>query len=191
MSIAERLQEQQKSCQHWLEKFQKIFNSFGQFDPKGGLQQVQQLLEDGGQLELKLKELHELQIHQRELNEWKRVTARIFDQSQNAGEPVTLEQLEKHIKDTVDITEGANPKYIQLLQALKDLATIWKIKARTLLKIRPNESMHSHQGASYQQRQALGRGEELDNTAMFGASMSDSQIQQNEAPVEGRHEHAE
>jgi hypothetical protein len=89
-----------------------LFNSVGQFDPRGGLQEVRDLLEEGERLELKLKELHELQIHQRDLNDWKRVTARIFDQTHASGEPVTLEQLEKHIKDTLDITEGANPQYV-------------------------------------------------------------------------------
>jgi len=79
--MAEKLQEQQKSCQNWLDKFQKIFNAVGQFDPKGGLEQVEELLTEGEQLELKLKELHELQIHQKDLNEWKRITARIFDQT--------------------------------------------------------------------------------------------------------------
>lgn len=49
------------------------------------------MLEEGELLELKLRELHDLQIHQRDLNDWKRVTARIFDTSHSSGEPVTLE----------------------------------------------------------------------------------------------------
>lgn len=75
------------------------------------------------------------------MSEWKRASSLIFDSSKQ----ITLEQLEKHIKDTIDITDGANQNYIMLLKSLKDLATMWKIKAKTILKIRPNENMNSFQ----------------------------------------------
>jgi hypothetical protein len=48
-----------------------------------------------------------------------------------------LDQLKKHIKDTIEITEYANKKLIELLESLKEMATIWKIFAKTILKIRP------------------------------------------------------
>ena len=50
---------------------------------------------------------------------------------------MTLDQLEKHIKETNQMTEGANIHYLELLQSLKELATIWRIKAKTILRIRP------------------------------------------------------
>ena len=67
---------------------------------------------------------------------WNKVTAQIFNNSKT----ITLDQLKKHIKDTIDITEGANPKLIELLESLKEIATCWKIFAKTILKIRTIEN---------------------------------------------------
>ena len=51
--------------------------------------------------------------------------------------------MKKHIKDTIEITEFANKNLIELLESLKEIATIWKIFAKTILKIRPLElSLH-------------------------------------------------
>lgn len=62
------------------------------------------MLLEGEQLDLKLKELVDLQVHQKETNEWNKTTAAIFDESKS----ISLDQLKKHIKDTVEITEGSN-----------------------------------------------------------------------------------
>ena len=52
--------------------------------------------------------------------------------------------------------------------------------------------MHSHQATSFQQRQLTAKGEDHgDNVAMQGTSMSDSQIQQYEAPIDCKNEKAE
>ena len=43
--------------------------------------------------------------------------------------------------DNSEFSEGANKAYSDLLASLKELATIWKIKAKTVLKIRPIDNM--------------------------------------------------
>lgn len=50
------------------------------------------------------------------MNDWKCITTLIFNNSKS----ITLDQLDKHIKDTRDITDGANYKYIELLLTLKE-----------------------------------------------------------------------
>jgi len=59
----------------------------------------------------------------------------------NCSKTVTLDQLKKHIKDTIDITENNKPELVEILESLRDTATIWKIFANTLLKVRPIENM--------------------------------------------------
>ena len=61
----------------------------------------------------------------------------------NNSKSVTLDQLKKHIRDSHDIMEGGNPIFIELLESLKEITTIWKIFARTILKIRPIENFNS------------------------------------------------
>jgi len=72
----------------------------------------------------------------KETNEWNQMTSIILNNSKT----VTLEQLKKHIKDTIEITENNNIELLDLLDALKNTATIWKIFANTILKIRPVEN---------------------------------------------------
>ena len=72
----------------------------------------------------------------KETNEWNQMTSMILNNSKT----VTLEQLKKHIKDTIEITENNNIELLDLLDALKNTATIWKIFANTILKIRPVEN---------------------------------------------------
>ena len=97
---------------------------------------IQDLLLQGEALELKLKEYVDLQIHQKETYEWNHTTNQIFNHSKT----ITLDQLKKHIKDTIDITENGNKPLIELLESLKDTVTFWKIFANTILKIRPIEN---------------------------------------------------
>jgi len=81
----------------------------------------------------------DLQVHQKETHDWNKTTSQIFNNSKT----ISLDQLKKHIKDTIEITEFANKKLIELLESLKEIATIWKIFAKTILKIRPLElSLH-------------------------------------------------
>jgi hypothetical protein len=77
-----------------------------------------------------------LQVHQKETHEWNKVTIQIFNNSKT----ITLDQLKKHKKDTIEITENANTKLIELLESLKEIATIWKIFAKAILKIRTIEN---------------------------------------------------
>ena len=58
--FANKLIDQQKACQLWLDKFQELFNKNEQFEPKGGNQQIDKLLSEGQSLELKLKEYVDL-----------------------------------------------------------------------------------------------------------------------------------
>ena len=75
-------------------------------------------------------------MHQKETYNWNNTTTEIFNNSKT----VTLEQLKKHKKDTIEITEMANTKFIELLDSLKEIATVWKIFAKAILKIRPIEN---------------------------------------------------
>ena len=61
--FASKLIEQQQACQNWLDKFQELFNRNEQFEPKGGNEQIDDLLKEGESLELKLKEYVDLQVH--------------------------------------------------------------------------------------------------------------------------------
>ena len=54
---------------------------------------------------------------------------------------VYLDKFEKHIKDTCDLSDNSNPNLVGMLESLKDLTTVWKIKAKTILKIRPLENI--------------------------------------------------
>lgn len=72
---------------------------------------MKQLLLEGDSLDLKLKEYYELSTHQKDMNDWKSMISLIFNNSKT----VSLEQLDKHIKDSKDITDGANKNYIELL----------------------------------------------------------------------------
>ena len=73
------------------------------------------------------------------MTEWKKMIVQIFDDSKS----VSLDQLDKHIKETNNLTDGQNKPYQDLLASLKELATIWKIKAKTVLKIRPIDNMQT------------------------------------------------
>lgn len=75
-------------------------------------------------------------MHQKETSEWNKMTERIFDNSKS----VSLDQLKKHIKDTIDITDNNSSALVDVLEALKETATFWKIFANTILKIRPIEN---------------------------------------------------
>lgn len=52
--LARQLKSQMEACQQWKVQFDEIFNSLDQFDPKNGLTQVQELLEHGERLDLRL-----------------------------------------------------------------------------------------------------------------------------------------
>lgn len=54
---------------------------------------------------------------------------------------MTLEQLERHIKDTNKLTDRGNVAYCNLLESLRELATIWKIRAKTIIKLRPIDNL--------------------------------------------------
>lgn len=57
-------------CLNWLNKFNEIFNSQDQFEPKGGLRQIESLIQEGAELDIQLKEYIDLQTHQKEMVEW-------------------------------------------------------------------------------------------------------------------------
>jgi|TARA_B110000285_G_C14930801_1_gene517224 hypothetical protein len=84
-TLFEKLIVQQTSCQRWLDKFNDCFNSMGHFEPKGGQSQIQELLNEGEELDLKLKEYVDLQVHQRETNEWNKTTQMIFNNSKTVS----------------------------------------------------------------------------------------------------------
>jgi len=65
------------------------------------------------------------------------MTEQIF----NGSKSVSLDQLKKHIKDTLDIAESGNEALLNVLESLKETATTWKVFANTLLKVRPIENM--------------------------------------------------
>lgn len=98
---------------------------------------INKLIREGQALELKLKEFVDLQVHQKETTEWSNQTSEIF----SANKSVTLDQLIKHIKDTRDITDNNCKPLLDVLEALKETATYWKIFANTILKIRPIENI--------------------------------------------------
>ena len=86
-NLHKKLIVQQASCQKWLDKFNDCFNMMGHFEPKGGQSQIQELLNEGEELDLKLKEFVDLQVHQKETNEWNKTTHMIFNNSKT----ITLE----------------------------------------------------------------------------------------------------
>lgn len=86
---------------------------------------------------MRLQEYVNLRDHLGDITEWKRTIVSIFNDSKT----VSLDQLDRHIKETNNLTHGANKAYSDLLASLKELATIWKIKAKTVLKIRPIDNM--------------------------------------------------
>ena len=72
----------------------------------------------------------------------------------HGNKEVGLDQLKKHIKDTIDSDYGS-PELLSLLESLKSSATHWKILANTIIKIRNIENI----GAivqSYKETKLLG-----------------------------------
>lgn len=78
------------------------------------------------------------------MSEWKSIIKQIF-----GSDTITLEALDRHIRETNSLSDRANPDYCNLLESLKELATIWKIRAKTILKIRPIDLSYIMKGETF------------------------------------------
>jgi hypothetical protein len=63
--------------------------------------------------------------------------------------------LDRHIRETLQLSDRANPDYCGLLDSLRELATIWKIRAKTILKIRPIDLTRFLRGETFPEHECF------------------------------------